>query len=298
MSRKLSFCIAMVGIILILGLALVLGCGKKEQEAVVNPTKIEFVTSYDAAIKLAQEKDQKILIDFYTDWCTWCKRLDTTTYIDSSVIAMSKDIIFAKINAEVDTLTARKYLVRGYPTIVMIDKDGAEIDRLVGYLPGPEFKETFDNYSKDINTLNYFLRKLDSGASNEIYSRLGEKYSDRGLYSEAEPYYSKIMEADPDNKDGFTIDAIMALADMRRRDKKYDEALDLFNKVKEKFPQSEKTLDADMWIALVYKTKGDTAKAIAGFEQFIKNHPQSEDTAYAQEQIQKLKNPPPPEEKK
>jgi thioredoxin-like negative regulator of GroEL len=294
MSRKLSICGAMVGIILIIAFAFIGGCGKKEAPV---PTKIDFIASYDSAMAIAQEKNQKVLIDFYTDWCTWCKRLDTTTYVDSSVIAMSANYVFAKVNAEVDTLTARKYLVRAYPTIVMVNPDGSEVDRLVGYLPGPEFKETFENYAKDINTLNYFLRQLDSGGTNEIYAHLGEKYADRGLYAEAEPYYKKIIDADPENNEGFTIDAMMSLADMRRRDKNYDEALDLFNRIKEKFSQTDKAIEAEMWIAIVYKLKGDTAKAIAGFEQFIKNHPQHEDTSYAQDQIQKLKNPPPPEGK-
>jgi len=107
------------------------GCGKKE-EPIVAPTQINFATDYQSGLKLAQDKGQKLIIDFNTDWCTWCKRLDTVTFVDSAVIAMSQNLVFAKINAEKDTVTAQLYKVRGYPTVVLMNADGSEIDRIGG----------------------------------------------------------------------------------------------------------------------------------------------------------------------
>jgi thiol:disulfide interchange protein DsbD len=278
-------------------IVLIAGCGKKE-EPIVAPTQINFAADYQSALKLAQDKGQKVIIDFYADWCTWCKRLDTVTFVDSSVIAMSKDIVFAKINAEVDTATAAIYRVKGYPTVVLANADGSEIDRIGGYLAPSEFKETIENYLKDVNTLNYFLGKADSGATTELNYRIGEKYADRGMYPEAEIYFAKVISADPENKELRTDSAMMAVADIKRRDKKYDEAMAEFKKVMEKFPGTPLATDAEIWTAVVYRQKGDTAKAIEAFENFLKNHPESDDTAYARQQIEKLKNPPPPDSAK
>ncbi len=275
-------------------LIILAGCGKKE-EPIVAPTQITFATDYQNALKLAAEKNQKLIIDFNTDWCTWCKRLDTVTFVDSSVIAMSQNLIFAKINAEKDTITAQKYRVKGYPTVVLMNSDGSEIERIGGYLPPKEFKETIDNYLNGINTLDYFLKKADSASGTEISYRIGEKYSDRGMYPEAETYFAKVVSADPDNKELRTDSAMMSIADLKRRDKKYDEAMAEFKKIMDKFPGTDQATDAELWIAVVHRQKGDTTMAIKAFEGYLKNHPQSGDTTYAREQIEKLKNPTKPE---
>ena len=50
-------------------------------------------------------------------------------------------------------------------------------------------------------------------------------------------------------------------------------------------------MDAEIWTAIVYRLKGDTATAIGAFEDYIKHYPDSDDVDYARKQIDKLKNP-------
>ena len=38
-----------------------------------------------------------------------------------------------KLNAEKDTVTAAHYRVKSYPTIMVLKKDGTELDRVVGH---------------------------------------------------------------------------------------------------------------------------------------------------------------------
>ena len=51
----------------------------------------------------------------------------------------TNSMILAKFNAEVDTAVAKRYHVSAYPTTVLVDKSGEEIDRIVGYLETDEF---------------------------------------------------------------------------------------------------------------------------------------------------------------
>ena len=42
--------------------------------------------SIEEAVTLAEKDGKKILVDMYTDWCGWCKRMDATTYRNEEVI--------------------------------------------------------------------------------------------------------------------------------------------------------------------------------------------------------------------
>ncbi|UCD16587.1 MAG: tetratricopeptide repeat protein [Candidatus Zixiibacteriota bacterium] len=269
------------------------GCGEKET---ATPTGIAFITEYSQALDAAALKDQPVLIDFYAKWCKWCKTLDTITFIDSAVIALSQNMVFAKIDGEEDTITARKYGVPQYPTLVLTTSDGTEIDRIGGYLAPEEFLETIENYLNGVGTLDYYLNLPDSEVTIEATFAIAEKYADRGKYEEAESYYQTVIGEDPDNNDGFTDEAMMAVGNILRRNEKYPEAIAQFAEVIKKYEGEEAAEDAEIWTAICYRQKGDTATAIEYFENFVKNHPESPDTTYALSQIEKLKNPPPPEE--
>jgi len=63
-------------------------------------TGIKWVSITEAE-QLQKKNPKKILIDVYTDWCGWCKRLDATTYKNAEIIKYVNDNFYAvKLNAE------------------------------------------------------------------------------------------------------------------------------------------------------------------------------------------------------
>ena len=57
--------------------------------------------TWDEAMALNKTKPRKLLIDVYTDWCGWCKRMDKTTFGDSTVSAyIAANFYPIKFNAE------------------------------------------------------------------------------------------------------------------------------------------------------------------------------------------------------
>ncbi len=49
-----------------------------------NAGPINWMT-WDEAVKANEKDGKKIFIDFYTDWCGWCKRMDATTFSDEKI---------------------------------------------------------------------------------------------------------------------------------------------------------------------------------------------------------------------
>ncbi len=80
--------------------------------------KAPYVEDFAKAKELAAEGNKPIIIDFYTDWCSWCKKFDKEQMITETAINyFTYDVVMAKVNAEVDTVLAREYGVIGYPTL-------------------------------------------------------------------------------------------------------------------------------------------------------------------------------------
>jgi len=65
-----------------------------------NPSAIQWKTIQEA-LNMAQNEKKPVFIDFYTSWCSWCVRMDQTTFKDSSVVkVLNQDFIPVKFNAE------------------------------------------------------------------------------------------------------------------------------------------------------------------------------------------------------
>jgi thiol:disulfide interchange protein len=125
-------------------IALVLVSCAKEKEAQEVGGGVKWLASYDEAVRLAESKDKPIMIDFYADWCGWCKRLDKDTYVDAAVESKAADFINLRIDADVEPGLASRFRIRGLPTILFIDPEGDEIHRVVGYRPPREFVDEMD----------------------------------------------------------------------------------------------------------------------------------------------------------
>ncbi|MBI5916063.1 MAG: DUF255 domain-containing protein [Bacteroidetes bacterium] len=57
--------------------------------------------TWDEAMKANEKAPKKIFIDFYTDWCGWCKKMDQSTFTEPGVVKYVNDNFYAvKFNAE------------------------------------------------------------------------------------------------------------------------------------------------------------------------------------------------------
>jgi len=101
--------------------------------------------SFDAALEQAKKTKKVVMVDYYTDWCGWCKVLDKKTYTDANVGKYANsDFVSLKINAEKGEgiALAKKSKVQGFPTIVFYNENGEEVHRVVGYQEADKFLQS------------------------------------------------------------------------------------------------------------------------------------------------------------
>lgn len=91
---------------------------------------------------MASQSGKLIMVDVYTDWCGWCKRLDRNTFSNAEVVGLASGFVAMKANAEKSgRALARRYRVRGYPTILFLDAGGDLAGRIDGYLGPSQFAQ-------------------------------------------------------------------------------------------------------------------------------------------------------------
>jgi thioredoxin-related protein len=128
--------------------ALVVACGT----AVSAHAETTQWRDWKTGIRDAEASKRPMLVDVYTDWCGWCKRMDRDVYARPEVRDyLSKHFVTVKLDAEDETAAlyegrkysyktlASRFRVTGYPTTIFLRPDGAHIANVPGYVPADRF---------------------------------------------------------------------------------------------------------------------------------------------------------------
>ena len=105
-----------------------------------------WITDLPKAMEQAKSEKKMVLLDFTgSDWCPPCKNLHKTVLLSEEFSKFAKDNLvlveldFPKSKPLSDEIKAAnkalaaKYGIKGYPTIIVLDAEGNEVFRKVGY---------------------------------------------------------------------------------------------------------------------------------------------------------------------
>jgi protein disulfide-isomerase len=106
-------------------------------------------TDLPQALNRARSENKLVLLDFTgSDWCPWCIKFDQEVLSTGKFAAYAGQklelvkVDFLRHTPQSDELKqansalAKKFGVNGYPTYVLLNSDGGELGRQVGYRPG------------------------------------------------------------------------------------------------------------------------------------------------------------------
>ena len=144
-----------------------------------------------------------VLLDFETEWCGWCKKMDKNTFNDKSVISYANNqFVSMKVDAEKGEgiELAKKYNVSGYPTIVFTNADGIEIDRIVGYKEPLSYLSELKRIRSGKNTLPTLLTEFQTNPKKfGTLFKLAKKYESMGDAQSAKKMIDAIIVANIDS---------------------------------------------------------------------------------------------------
>ena len=103
---------------------------------------VTFVEGSFAEVQAAAKKaDKPIFMDIYAVWCGPCKYLSNNIFPTQLVgDYMNATFVSTKVDAEKGegVELAKKYAVKAYPTMLILDSEGNELGRLMGSSRTPE----------------------------------------------------------------------------------------------------------------------------------------------------------------
>ncbi len=112
----------------------------------VDGVKFEQITLSQALIKIKKSKKapELIFIDCYTTWCGPCKKMSDEVFTQKSIGEFfNANFLNLKIDMEKGEgiTVAKEYNIKAYPTFLILDSDGKEINRIIGSSDGERFIE-------------------------------------------------------------------------------------------------------------------------------------------------------------
>ena len=122
-------------------------------------------TKLDSALAAAKKDNNKVLIDLWAEWCQACFEMEAKLFTSKEFKKLVKDnkLVLARLDftneSEENEKIARKYNIRGLPTLVLADSKGNFINSVIG----------FRSKRHSMNSLKYALRTKQPKHTHDVH---------------------------------------------------------------------------------------------------------------------------------
>ena len=195
----------LVSVIFLWNILLVLPSGT---EKLFSQSIRGFQPDYETALAKAKKEQKVLMIDFYTDWCKPCKKLDKEIYSSEEFYPYTNEISCVKVDFETEQggTLGKKYDVSSFPTILFVDTEGNEIERLTGYFPKKRYLKELERIIDGKNTVVKMEERYSNESSYTDLFHLSMYYNLR--YHQPEKlnkYYTHLQKLDPQFEKDSTV---------------------------------------------------------------------------------------------
>lgn len=171
----------------ILGISVLAMSFMKSVEEVEQTNQIKWL-SLDELEAAQKSAPKPVIVDLYTSWCVWCKKMDESTFTDPNIINyINKNFYAVKFDAEseaniqfkgnaygIQTINNRKVHQLawnwgnvnnriGYPTIVILDENLDKIQAFPGFKDVEAMQSLAKYYGEKIYKTKSWQDYLSSG---------------------------------------------------------------------------------------------------------------------------------------
>jgi thioredoxin-like negative regulator of GroEL len=251
---------------------------------------VHWYASIEDASSAAQELNKPMMLDFSADWCDACKVMDKDVYADNDFAEAAKGFLTVRIDYDRKTAITRKYNVSVLPTVVFTDSYGDELFRYHGFIDTKPLVELMHSLPSDVASFNELSRILATDKNNfDALEAMGKNLRAAGLFLVSNDYYAKALQrsqakADPSKRE-FIMEQI-GLNSLEVKDGR--QAAEEFEKCLKESPNSPNREEWTLNLSRAYAIAQQKDKARKVLENFMREHPNSEDSEKAKALLSSL----------
>ena len=247
---------------------------------------------FEEAMKKARAAKKPVMIDFWAEWCSWCHRLDQTTYVDPVVTRLSEHFVPVKVDTEGGRKNAEialRYNVSTLPTIAFLSPSGRLVHRLNGFQGPGQFPKTMEAAREVAQKVMSWEAALEKDASDPgALFFLGRHLFEQEFYEDSRELLYRAIRSDGARPVDDRKQARMLIGIIQNFDNKYAEGETVLKEALALRPRTE--LDPKMLYILgrLYQGWGRKDEARKTYRHLLAEHPDAPVAAKAKEALKKL----------
>ena len=100
---------------------------------------------YEKGLTLGKNSNKKIMINFYGEWCRYCKKMEKETFAAAKVADyLNANFISIRINTDKNRELAKTFNVTGLPSTWFLTENGEKIGNRPGWVKADKFLELLE----------------------------------------------------------------------------------------------------------------------------------------------------------
>ena len=161
---------------------------------------------------------------------------------------------------------AKQYKVSAYPTMIVIAPDGKEVDRYLGYMGPEDFIKIIDGYRHGIGTVAALEKELSAKPDDvDLLYQVGSKHAEAGRAEQAAAALNKVLTLDPNNTER-NPEILFNLGEAYYVNGQYTEAKPYFERLMTDYPNADVANSGVKRLAATEYKLGNTDAAVATYQ--------------------------------
>jgi periplasmic divalent cation tolerance protein len=250
--------------------------------------ELRWLRSLSEALKEARKLKRPVLVYFFVSESEYCRKFEAAVFGAADVVERSREFICVRVNASRAPDDARRWDVRGAPTVLLLDGQGNELSRASGVVEKEIILARMAAARRGTDSFRELQRRAERMPTDvEANWKVAQICLDEGREDAAEIYLRNVIAYDEANRYGVTAKALLALGVVFGHKGEHAKAVYCCEQLLERWPSFEQTDKALYCLGLSRIASRQAAKGRAALEELLREFPRSGVAAAAKEVLTK-----------